>query len=170
VVKASPFFIDGLGGKDRRVRPIAGRTTVNGSPVLGNAGTGNVDFAQCSPLLGVKFGLAKRFENDWEVAAAAGVAFSLVNDDHKVREHEVLVDFELNKYLGGRAFLGTGISFWDITHSDTFTPAWMLHFGIPLGTHPRHPVYFVGEGRLFLKQTDDIQNNYQVWGGLRIHL
>jgi hypothetical protein len=86
-----------------------------------------------------------------------------------VREHEVLVDVEANKYLSGGSFLGTGISFWDITHSDTFTPAWMLHFGVPLGAHPKHPVYFMGEGRLFLKEIDDVQSNYQFWAGVRMH-
>jgi hypothetical protein len=166
-VKSSPFFIDVLGGKDRRVRPIAGRTTVDGSAIVANAGV--ADFAQCSPLLGVKIGVAKRFDNDWEIAGDAGVAFSLVSDDKKVREHEVLVDIEANKYVGGGSFVGTGLSLWDITHSDTFTPAWMLHFGVPLGTHPKHPVYFVGEGRLFLKQLDDISNNYQFWAGVRVH-
>jgi hypothetical protein len=167
MAKASPFFIDALAGKDRRVRPIAGRTTVNGSSVLANAGTS--DFAQCSPLLGVKIGVAKKFDNDWEIAGDAGIAFSLVNDDNKVREHEVLVDFEANKYVGGGSFVGTGISLWDVTHSDSFTPAWMLHFGVPLGTHPEHPVYFVGEGRLFLRHIDDVSNNYQFWAGVRVH-
>jgi hypothetical protein len=151
------------------VRPIDGRTNVDGSNAVANVGTSNVDFAQCSPLLGVKIGVAKKFENDWEVAGAAGVAFSLVTADDKVREHQVLVDLEVNKYLGGGSFLGTGISFWDITHSDTFEPAWMLHVGVPLGTHPRHPVYFVGEGRLFLREIDEVQNNYQFWAGLRVH-
>ena len=41
------------------------------------------------------------------------------NDGTKVREHEVLVDVEGNKHFGGDTFVGTGISFWDITHSDT---------------------------------------------------
>jgi hypothetical protein len=162
----SPFFLDALVGKDRRVRPVDSRTTVGGSRVLGNAGVGNVDFAQCSPIVGVKLGVAKRFANDWEVAGAGGVAFSLVNADHKVREHEVLVDLEANKYLSGGSFVGTGISFWDITHSDTFTPAWMLHFGVPLGASR---VYFLGEGRLFLKEFDDVPNNYQFWAGVRVH-
>jgi hypothetical protein len=39
-----------------------------------------------------------------------------------------------------------------------------------LGTHPAHPVYFVGEGRLFFKQIDDVSNNYQFWAGVRVHL
>ena len=169
MVRSSPIFIDVLAGKDRRVRPIAGRTTVNGAKAVGNAGLLNADLAQCSPILGIKVGVAKKFQNNWELAGAAGVAFSLVSDDNKVREHEVLIDIEGNKYLNGGTFIGTGISFWDITHSDTFTPAWMVHFGVPLGTHPHHQVYFVGEGRLFLKQMDNVQNNNQVWGGVRVH-
>jgi len=150
------------------VRPIAGRSTGDGSAVVANAGA--LDFAQCSPLLGLKIGVAKKFDNDWEVAGDVGVGVSLVNDAKKVRESEGFVDVELNKYLSGGSFVGTGISFWDVTHSDTFTPAWMLHFGVPLGNHPSHPVYFVGEGRFFLKEMDDISNNYQFWAGVRVRI
>jgi hypothetical protein len=155
--KTMPFFLDALFGKDRRVRPAdieAGRLT---------------DWAQCSPLFGLKFGVAKVFDSKWEVAGAAGVAISLVHDKDKVNKSEVFVDAELNKYLSGGSFLGTGLSLWDITRSDTFTPAWMLHFGIPLGNHPAHPVYFLGEGRLFFDHIDDASNNYQFWGGVRVH-
>ena len=150
------------------MRPIEGRTTLNGRPVIANSGLS--DFAQCSPIVGVKLGAAKRFQNNWEVAGAAGVAFSLVSDDEKVREHEVMVDIEANKYLNNGVFVGTGLSLWDLTHSDTFTPALLLHFGVPLGHHPTHPVYFLGEGRLFLDHADDLRNNYQFWAGVRIHL
>jgi len=169
-VRGTPFFIDALGGKDRRVRPITGSTTVDGSPVIANAASSSADFAQCSPLVGLKFGVAKRFQNDWEVAGALGVAISLVNADKKVRESELFADVELNKYVGGGSFIGTGISLWDLTRSDTFTPAWMVHFGVPLGDHPAHPVYFVGEGRLFFDHIDDISNNYQFWAGVRVRL
>jgi hypothetical protein len=46
----------------------------------------------------------------------------------------------------------------------------MLHFGVPLATHPKHPLYFLGEGRLFFDHIDDISNNYQFWVGVRVHL
>lgn len=105
---------------------------------------------------------------DWEVAGAGGIALSLVSEDDKVRKHEGFVDVELNRYVGG-AFVGTGLSLWDITRKDSFTPAWMLHAGIPLGTHPAQPVYFVGEGRMFLDNADDIASNYQLWAGVRVH-
>jgi hypothetical protein len=53
--KTTPFSVDVLFGKDRRVRPPdveEGRLT---------------DWAQCCPLLGLKLGVAKRFDNSWEV-------------------------------------------------------------------------------------------------------
>ena len=155
VVKSSPFFIDALVGKDRRVRPAdldANRP---------------VDFAQCSPLFGVKVGAAKRFANNWEVASALGVAFSLVGDD-KVREHALFLDVEANKYAKNGVFVGTGLSLWDLTRKDTFTPAWMLHFGVPLGTHKVQP-YFLTEARMYLDNADDIKSNYQFWAGVRVH-
>ncbi len=136
----------------------------------GNAGGSSADFAQCSPLVGLKVGLARRFESDWELAGAAGIAFSLIGADDKVREHEVLIDVEANRYLRADAFVGTGLSLWDVTHSDTFTPAWMGHVGLPLGTHPTHPVHFLIEGRVFFDQLDDARNNYQFWAGVRVHL
>ena len=148
------FFVDALAGKERRVRPI-------GDPA--------VDIAQCSPLLGLKFGVAKPFDNGWELAGAVGVAISLVTADDKVNESALFVDAEVNKYLGGRSFIGTGLSLWDLTRSQTFTPAWLLHFGVPVTkADARHPVFIIGEGRLFFDHIDDVGNNYLVWGGVRV--
>lgn len=65
------LFIDVLCGKERRVRPDDGS---------------GLAFAQCSPLLGLKFGVAKRFSNDWEVAGVLGAAISLATDEHKVKQ------------------------------------------------------------------------------------
>ena len=163
-----PVFIDALVGKDRRLRPILGSTTGNDQQVPPN--TGLLNFAQCSPLVGVKIGVAKRFANDWEVAGTGGIAFSLVTDDHKVHENEVMVEVEANKYLSNGVLVGTGLSLWDLTHSDTFSPGWLLHVGVPIGNHPQHPVYFLGEGRLFFDRFSDIANNYQFWGGVRVGL
>ena len=147
------IFFDVLGGKERRVRPIENTS---------------LEFAQCSPLAGLKLGVAKRFKNDWEVAGAVGVAISLVTDDNKVKQSELFVDAEVNKHMSGGAFIGTGLSLWDITRSSTWTPAWLLHFGIPMSKGERHTVYFMAEGRLFFDHISDTSNNYQVWAGLRV--
>ena len=151
--RGTPFFADALFGKERRVRPVD---------------NSELEFAQCSPLFGVKAGLAKRFTNDWELTGAVGVALSLVDKDTKVREHALFVDLVANKYLANGMFLGTGLSLWDITRSDTFTPAWLVDVGVPLNKGSRVPVYFLVEGRVLLDHADDIASNYQFWGGVRV--
>ncbi len=152
------FFGDGLFGKERRVRPLDDEALV---------GTGEGEFAQCTPLVGLKLGVARRFDNNWEVAGTAGVALSAVRDDDKVREHALLVEAEVNRWIG-RAFVGGGLGVWDLTRGDTVTPTAMVHFGLPLADQVRFPVYFLVEGRLFLDNADDIDNNYQFWGGIRV--
>jgi hypothetical protein len=78
-------------------------------------------------------------------------------------------DLELNYWLGDKGFLGTGLSAWDVTHSDTVTGAWLVHAGRELvrsGNDTR--LLIVGEGRLFFDEADDVANNYVVWAGLRV--
>ncbi len=152
MIASTPFFVDGLFGKERRVRPV----------------DGDLEAGQCSPLVGVKLGVAKRFANNWELGTAVGVAFSLVDADEKVREHALFIDVEANRYLGNSFFVGFGLSAWDVTRSDTFTPAAMVHLGLPIAPHARVPVFFLVEGRVFLDGADEIDNNYQFWGGLRL--
>jgi hypothetical protein len=45
--------------------------------------------------------------------------------------------------------------------SDTITPAWMVHFGVPLGTHPARR----GEGRLFFDHIGRRPQQLSVLGG-----
>jgi hypothetical protein len=61
------------------------------------------------------------------------------------------------------------LSLWDITRGDTFTPAWLVHFGIPVNKGAHVPVFFIAEGRLFFDHIDEASSNYQFWGGLRVH-
>lgn len=160
-VKASPFFFDVLAGKERRVRDLP-LETIGGRQAFANAGPG--EYAQCSPLLGLKFGVGKKFSNDVEVNGAVGLALSLVSDDDKVREHAVFADLELNKYLG-RGFIGTGLTVWDFANETV--PGLLLHFGVPLNNSERHPVHFFGQSRLFF--ADGLEDNYLLWGGIRVH-
>ena len=160
-VKASPFFFDILAGKDRRTRDLP-LELIGGGQALANAGAG--EYAQCEPLLGLKFGAGKRFSNDVELNGAVGLGLSLASDDDKVRQHALFADLELNKYIG-RGFIGTGFTLWDFTNDAT--PGILLHFGVPLNTSDRHPVHFIGQGRAFLG--DDLKDNYLLWGGVRVH-
>jgi hypothetical protein len=57
---------------------------------------------------------------------------------------------------------------WDITHSDTVSPTLLLNFGVPIwGTVGDDRLYFTGEGRLFLDELGEVDNNYMAWAGLR---
>lgn len=151
-------FADGLFGKERRVRPLDDDALV---------GTGEGEYAQCTPLVGLKVGVARRFDNNWELAGAVGVALSVVRDDDKVREHALFVEAEANRWIG-RGFVGGGVGLWDLTRSDTLTPTAMVHVGLPVADQLRFPIYFLVEGRLFLDNADAIDNNYQFWGGIRV--
>jgi hypothetical protein len=156
------MFFDGAFGKERRIR----ERDVNLNPA---AGVSTEEFGQCTPLLGLKFGVGKRLANDWEFAGTAGVGIPLTTKDDKVKETALFVEFEANKYLSSGSFIGTGLSLWDITRSDTFTPAWLVHFGVPLNKDAHVPVFFIGEGRLFFDHIDEASSSYQFWGGLRVH-
>lgn len=123
-VRRTPFFVDGLFGKERRTRPVEGA----------------IDAAQCSPMAGVKFGVSKRFDNDWELGGTAGVAVGLTTADERVREDAFFVEVEGNRYLGRHVFVGVGVSMWDLSHSDTITPAAMVHVGLPIAPNARFPV------------------------------
>jgi len=156
-VRSTPFFVDLMFGKDRRTRPLEG------------ALQSDLEAAQCSPIAGLKVGVSKRYASNWELGGAAGIALSLVTDDDKVKEHVFFIEAELNRYVGGsHVFVGGGLSLWDLSHSDTLTPAAMVHVGLPIAPGARIPVYFLVEGRVFLDALDDLDNNYQFWGGLRI--
>jgi len=76
----------------------------------------------------------------------------------------------VNKYVGGGAFIGTGLSFWDLTRSDTFTPAWLVHVAAPVTRNTSHRVYLMLEGRLFFDHIDSVSNNSLVWAGVRVNL
>lgn len=159
------FFVDAAVGKERRERPNSEK--YDDPAALGLSPSAL--FGQCTPLLGLKVGYAKPLQNNWEVAGAVGVAIPLTSGDDKVKKTQLFVDVEANKYLNNGSFIGTGLSLWDITRGETFTPGWLVHFGVPLNKGSKTPVYFLGEGRLFFDNIDSADNNYQAWAGIRIH-
>lgn len=151
--RRAAIFFDVLGGTERRVRPFEDT---------------NRAFALSSPLVALKFGVARRLRDDWEVAGSLGAAINLVTDAQMVNRSSFFAEAEVNKYMAGGSFVGTGLSLWDLTRSHLWTPAWLLHFGLPLSRSTRYAVFFVGEGRLFFKQLGDVGNNYEIWGGVQV--
>jgi hypothetical protein len=151
--RRAAIFFDVLGGTQRRVRPFEDT---------------NRAFAMSSPLVALKFGVARRLRNDWEVAGSLGAAINLVTDEQVVNRPSFFAEAEVNKYMAGGSFVGTGLSLWDLTRSHLWTPAWLLHVGLPLARRERYAVFIVGEGRLFFRHLDDVGNNYEIWGGVQV--
>jgi len=156
-VTPSHFFADALLGGERRVRPA-------------NFSEDKfTDYSQGAGLVGLKIGVAKRFESNWEVAGTIGTGIMFNAPSDVVNESSVFVEAELNRYFKNNWFVGTGASWWDLTRDRTRTFAWPLRFGIPVNHNARHPIFALGEGRWYLDHATHLGTHYQAWGGLRIH-
>ncbi len=153
--RRATIFFDVLGGTERRVRPIDDTDRA---------------FAVGSPLVALKFGVARRFRNRWEVAGSLGAAIGLFPGEQHANGSSVFVEAEANRYLARGSFIGTGLSLWDLTRSNLWTPAWLLHFGIPLLRSTRYAAFVIGEGRLFFARLGDVTGNYELWGGVQVRL
>ncbi len=152
---STPLFVDVLVGGERRNRPA---DLSEGKPT---------DYTQGSGFVGLKVGVAKKFESNWEVAGAVGFGAMFLFKHDTTNQWPWFGEVEVNRYIG-RWFVGTGMSIWDFARSDLWTPSGDLRFGIPLGHHPRHPIYFLGEGRWYLDHRTHLETHRQMWGGLRI--
>jgi hypothetical protein len=155
--KPSLFFVDGLLGGERRNRPadlVEGKLT---------------NYTQGSGLIGVRIGVARKFESNWEIGGVFGLGAMFTFAHDTVDQWPFTLDLEVNRYLGRRVFLGSGLSIWDFTRSDTWTPAVPVRVGIAMGDHPRHPIVLLVEGRWLLDHATRLDSHYQAWAGVRIH-
>ena len=157
--KLDPFFEVAF-GKERRVRAITPVPTVAGALK---------EYGYCAPLFGAKAGVDVRIAEGWRMAPSFGVA--VITDTSS--NSSAFAEVEINRWFGRKGFIGTGIGVWDITHSDTVAPVWLIQGGKLLwkGT-PKAPgdgseLHFVVTARLFLNKMDDLSNNYQFWAGVR---
>jgi hypothetical protein len=147
------MFIEGLGGKERRVREYeSGAATVIGG--------------RCAALVGGKAGLDLRLgSSNWRLAPAIGFAGNVKRSG----DSSLLADGTLDYWIADAGFIGSGVGVWDITHSDTLTGSWLLHAGGRVAGSPDDTqLLIVGEGRMFFDDADDVANNYSVWAGLRV--
>jgi len=138
------FFIGGFVGKERFVHEEA----------LGG---------RCDTLVGVKGGILPQLNDHVEVELSVGAKIDVSETDSS----SLFADVALNGVFNS-GFVGAGVSFWDLTESDTRAVAALVQLGFHLGEARR--VQLVVEGRAPFDQFDDIRNNYQVWGGFRFRL
>lgn len=135
-------------GKERLVQ----ETTV-GSTVLADG--------LCAALFGAKAGALFAIGDTGDFELSAGGKISFEDGDSS----SVFVDAAAQR-LVGRGFIGGGLSAWDLTEEDTRSIGALIQGGVDLDAKGKFQ--FMIEGRLPFNTLDDVDNNYQFWGGIRI--
>ena len=116
-------------------------------------------------LVGVKGGVALKLAQHVTFAPAIGVAANVDQADRT----SLFADVEIDFVFGPGAYVGTGLTFWDLTHSGNVTPGWLGTFGVPLWTSDErlNQALFSVEYRQMFDRMSDPDVNYQFWGGLK---
>ena len=150
-------FIAGYFGKQQRqyddTDPADVGRLVNPVPAFGD------------PLVGFKGGVNLRMSQHFTFAPSIGLAVNLDESERTT----LFGDAEIQYIFARGAYLGTGVSLWDFTHSDIFTPAWLGTAGLPLWRNDAayRQLQLSLEWRQMFDRMSDPDVNYQFWGGLR---
>jgi hypothetical protein len=166
-----PIYVGGYFGKERLTHDDAEDhedrvTAASTSPTAGKSGAASSaavafsEFSRCSPLAGLTVGILPMIGESTQLDAALGVKFAFDDDSHTA----LFGDAAINKVLGN-GFFGGGVSFWDIG-KDSSGVGLLLQGGFDLDKDGKWQL--VGQTRVpFFNQFDNIENNYQFWGGIR---
>lgn len=146
-----PIFMGGYFGKERLTHDDA------------DDHDGRVPFAsfsRCAPEVGFELGVQPKIGEHAEFEAALGVKFPFDDDAHTT----MFADAAVNRIVN-RGFFGGGVSAWDIG-KDSSGVGLLLQGGYDLSKDGKWQL--VGQTRVpFFNQFDNIENNYQLWGGIR---
>ncbi len=146
-----PIFVGGYFGKERLTHDDAGDHD-DRVPFA--------EFSRCAPLLGFELGIQPRIGTNTELEAALGIKFPFDDDAHTAMFGNVAVN-----RLFGKGFLGGGLTWWDIG-KDSTGAGLLVQGGFDLDKNGKWQL--VGQSRVpFFNQFDSIDNNYQLWAGLR---
>ncbi len=150
-VKAGfPIFVGGYFGKERLTHDDAGDH---------DDITPFAPFSRCSPEVGFEVGIQPKIGDKAEFEAGLGIKFPFEDDAHTA----LFADAAVN-YLAGKGFFGGGLSFWDIG-KDSGGIGLLVQGGFDLDKDGKWQ--FVGQARAPFSEFDNIDNNYQFWGGIR---
>jgi hypothetical protein len=118
------------------------------------------EFSRCSPEFGLQLGIQPKIGENAQFEAAVGVKFPTDSDAHTT----AFLDAAVNRVLS-RGFFGGGVSYWDIGKDSTGVGL-LLQGGFDLDKDGKWQ--FVAQTRVpFFNQFDNVDNNYQFWGGFR---
>jgi hypothetical protein len=116
-------------------------------------------FSRCSAEVGLAIGVQPKIGDNAEFEAALGVKFPFEDDAHTA----LFADAAVNRILSG-GFFGGGLSWWDIG-KDSGGLGVLLQGGVDLTRSGKWQL--VGQARAPFSRLDDLENNYQFWGGFR---
>ena len=146
-----PIFVAGYFGKERLTHDDAADHEDK---------TPFAEFSRCAPLAGLAIGFQPMIGEKAQFEAALGVKFPFDDDAHTT----IFGDAAINR-VADKGFFGGGISFWDIG-KDSSGVGLLLQGGFDLDKDGKWQL--VGQTRVpFFNQFDNIENNYQFWGGIR---
>ncbi len=116
---------------------------------------------RCAALVGAEVGIQPKIGDKAEFEASFGVKVNVRDTENT----SIFADAAVNGLLG-RAFVGGGVSAWDLTRSNgSRALALLLQTGVDLTSDGKWQL--VAQGRAPFTKMDDIDNNYQFWGGVR---
>ena len=116
-------------------------------------------------LLVVKGGVAVKLAEHVAFAPAVGAAVNI--DD--IERTSLFADAEIDFLFGPGAYVGTGVTVRDLTHSDSVTAGVLLTAGVPVWKSDARmdQLLFGVEYRYLYAPLSDPDVNYQFWGGLK---
>jgi len=116
-------------------------------------------FSRCSAEVGFAVGVQPKIGDNAEFEAALGVKFPFEDDAHTA----LFADAAVNRILS-RGFFGGGLSWWDIGE-DSGGIGVLLQGGVDLTKDGKWQI--VAQARAPFSEFDNLENNYQFWGGFR---
>ena len=140
-----PLFVGAYFGKERLVH---------------DSGPGSPG-GRCAPLVGVEVGFQPMIATNTELEVGAGAKINTRDSDN----WSIFGDLAVNRVVGA-GFFGGGISAWDLTRDNgSRSVALLLQGGFDLSKDGKWQL--VAQARAPFNKFDNLDNNYQFWGGLR---
>jgi hypothetical protein len=116
---------------------------------------------RCAPLVGAEVAIQPKIGENAEVEIALGGKINTRDSEGS----SLFADLALNQLVKG-GFVGGGVSAWDLTRDNgSRLLALLVQAGVDLSKDGKWQ--FVGQARAPFSRFDDLDNNYQFWGGLR---
>jgi hypothetical protein len=81
----------------------------------------------------------------------------------------LFADAEIQYTFNQGPYLGSGITMWDLAHSDSATLGWLATAGLPIWKNEsrKHQLDLSVAWRQFFDRGSDPDVNYMFWGGVR---